>query len=141
MFLQSRERGALFANADYRPPKSPNEPAFDWLTFDELQTSRDKILQESVAFYDPAIQVIVFVFLPSKTGNSVAMWRRKINVPNNTRLMLQAEINLAFAGLRRDKDYLVYVDELVAFSSSSEPTLYFRKPGYPAKATTKATIT
>ena len=83
----------------------------DWLTFDELQPSMDRTLQESVAFYDPAVQVIVFVFLPSPSGNSMAMWRRKVNVPNNTRLMLQHEINLAMAGLRRQKDYIVYVNE------------------------------
>ncbi|KAF9076449.1 hypothetical protein BDP27DRAFT_1313346 [Rhodocollybia butyracea] len=110
-FLQSRERGALVANADYRLPNGKNEPAFDWLTFDDLQDTRDKTMQESVAFYDPSAQVIVFVFLPSKSGNSVAMWRRKINVPNNTRLMLQAETTLALAALRREEDYVVHVDE------------------------------
>ncbi|KAJ7499182.1 hypothetical protein FB451DRAFT_1204555 [Mycena latifolia] len=110
-FLQSRERGALIANADYRPPHSPQEPAFDWLTFDQLQASRDKTLQESVAFYDPGVTCIVFVFLPSKSGNSVAMWRRKISIGNNTRASRINEINLAMAGLRREKDYVVHVDE------------------------------
>ncbi|KAL0070926.1 hypothetical protein AAF712_002147 [Marasmius tenuissimus] len=109
-FLQTRERGALFANADFRFPN--NVPAFDWLTFDQLQQSKDKILQESVVFYDPAEQVILFVCLPSSTGNSVAIWRRRIPVPNNTRLSLQAHINQALAGLRRDSDYLVHIDEL-----------------------------
>ncbi|KIK65522.1 hypothetical protein GYMLUDRAFT_219643 [Collybiopsis luxurians FD-317 M1] len=110
-FLQSRERGALISNAEYRIPDGKNEPAFDWLTFDQLQETRDKTMQESAAFYDPAVQVIVFVFLPSKSGNSVAMWRRKINVPNNTRLMLQAEITLALAALRKEEHYVVHVDE------------------------------
>jgi hypothetical protein len=64
-----------------------------------------------VAFYDPTVQVIVFVLLPSKSGNSVAMWRRKIIVPNNTRLKLQREINIAMAGLRKEQDYVVHVDE------------------------------
>ncbi|KAJ3898002.1 hypothetical protein F5879DRAFT_1012829 [Lentinula edodes] len=107
-FLQSRERGALIANADYRIPGGKNEPAFDWLTFDHLQETRDKIMQESAAFYDPTAQAIVFVFLPSQSGNSVAMWRRKINVPNNMRLMLQAELSLALAALRREEDYVVH---------------------------------
>ncbi|KAL0949908.1 hypothetical protein HGRIS_009936 [Hohenbuehelia grisea] len=111
-FLQSRERGALIVNAAYRPDKKPNEPAFDWLTFDQLQATMDRTLQTSAAFYDPAVQVIIFVFLPSKSGNSVAMWRRKISVPNNLRLQLQPEINLAKAGLRKEKDYAVHVDEL-----------------------------
>ncbi|KAJ7228913.1 hypothetical protein GGX14DRAFT_346343 [Mycena pura] len=110
-FLQSRERGALLTNADFRPPNSPNEPAFDWLTFDQLQASRDKILQESVAFYDPAVTCVVFVFLPSKSGNSVAMWRRKISIGSNTRASRITEIRLAVAGLRREKDYIVHVDE------------------------------
>jgi hypothetical protein len=101
----------LIANADFRPPNSPNEPAFDWLTFDQLQVTRDRVLQESVAFYDPAVTTVVFVFLPSKTGNSVAMWRRRINVGNNTRTARINEIHLAMAGLRREKDYVVHVDE------------------------------
>ncbi|KAF5369939.1 hypothetical protein D9758_001293 [Tetrapyrgos nigripes] len=110
-FLQSRERGALFTNAAYRLP-GENEPAFDWLTFDQLQATRDKIIQESVAMYDPSKQVIVFVFLPSPSGKSVAIWRRRINVPNNTRLMLQAEINQCLAALRSEEQYLVHVDEI-----------------------------
>lgn len=120
-FLQSRERGALIANADYRIPGGKNEPAFDWLTFDHLQETRDKIMQESAAFYDPTAQAIIFVFLPSQSGNSVAMWRRKINVPNNMRLMLQAEISLALAALRREEDYVVHVDEYVATSGALFP--------------------
>jgi hypothetical protein len=76
----------------------------------------DRTLQDSVAFYDPAVQVIIFVFLPSKSGNSVAMWRRKVNVPNNVRLILQHEINLAMAGLRRQEDYVVHVNEYVLLS-------------------------
>ncbi|KAL0581959.1 hypothetical protein V5O48_000016 [Marasmius crinis-equi] len=110
-FIQSRERGALFANADFRLPG--DVPAFDWLTFDELQRTKDKTLQESVLSYDPTDRVILFVFLPSPTGNSVAMWRRKITVPNNTRLSLQAHIEQALAGLRRDSDYIVHVDEMI----------------------------
>ncbi|KAJ4472238.1 hypothetical protein J3R30DRAFT_3298455 [Lentinula aciculospora] len=110
-FLQSRERGALLANADYRIPGGKNEPAFDWLTFDQLRNTRDKIMQESAVFYNPRVQAIVFVFLPSKSGNSVAMWRRKINVPNNMRLLLQAEVSLTLAALRRGEDYVVHVDE------------------------------
>jgi hypothetical protein len=57
------------------------------------------------------VTTVVFVFLPSKTGNSVAMWRRRINVGNNTRTARINEIHLAMAGLRREKDYVVHVDE------------------------------
>ncbi|KAF9055015.1 hypothetical protein BDZ89DRAFT_937597 [Hymenopellis radicata] len=112
-FLQSQERGALVVNAAYRAPKNPNEPAFDWMTFDQSQKTKDKILQESIALYDPDRQIVVFVFLPSHTGNSVAIWRRKINIPNNIKLMLQAEIQTVLAGLRREEDYVVHVDESV----------------------------
>lgn len=100
-------------NVDYRSEKDPNRPAFDWLTFDDLQQTRDKTIQESVVAYNPALQAVIFVFLPSKTGNSVAMWRRKVLVPNNVRLMLQNEIALALAGLRRPEAYEVHVDECV----------------------------
>lgn len=109
-FLQTRERGALIVNADYRPSKSPNEPAFDWLTYPELQKTMDRTLQESVASYDPSALVVVFVFLPSKSGNSLAMWRRKIAVPSNVRLAYQAQITQAIASLTRD--YSVHVDEI-----------------------------
>ncbi|KDQ64673.1 hypothetical protein JAAARDRAFT_118061 [Jaapia argillacea MUCL 33604] len=108
-FLQTREKGALFANADFRPVGHPQEPAFDWIIFDQLQLTMDRILQESVAHYDPATQVIVFVFLLSPTGNSMAIWRRKLTVPNNLRLQYPQEIQLAKAALR--KDYPVHVDE------------------------------
>jgi hypothetical protein len=72
--------------------------------------TRDRLLQESVGFYDPATQAIVFVFLPSKTGNSLAMWRRKVPVPNSVRLTHLVEIGLAKAALR--KDYPVLIDEI-----------------------------
>ena len=128
-FLQSRERGAFLANADYRPPSKPEEPALDWLTFDQLQKTHDKILQESVAFYDPAVHVILFVFLPSKSGRSVAMWRRKINVPNNLRLMLQEQITISLSGLRHQRDYEVHVDEYVSTFRLLVCILKF-SPGY-----------
>ena len=112
-FLQHRERGALVVNADYRPPDRPKEYAVDYLAFEDLRKSMDKTLQVSVISYDPAITVIVFVFLPSKTGNSVAVWRRKLIVPNNTRLRFQKELDIALSGLKDPKSYLVYVDECV----------------------------
>lgn len=103
----------MFTNANFRMEEHPNEPVFDWLTFDQLRSTMDLILQESVIAYDPAMQVIIFVYLPSESGNSVAMWRRKVLVPNNTRLRFQQEIIIAKAGLRKDKDYIVHVDEYV----------------------------
>ncbi|KAI0068890.1 hypothetical protein BV25DRAFT_1866800 [Artomyces pyxidatus] len=109
-FLQTRERGALFVNASYEPQDGHLEPAFDWLSYEDAVETRDRIIQESVGYYDPAMQAVVFVFLPSRTGNSVAMWRRKVTVPNSVRLAHLREIQLAKAALR--KDYPVVVDEL-----------------------------
>ncbi|KAH8830680.1 hypothetical protein DL96DRAFT_1593939 [Flagelloscypha sp. PMI_526] len=122
-FLRTRERGALFTNADFHMKEHPKMPVFDWLTFDDVQKTKDRILQESVAFYDPAVQVIVFVFLPSKTGNSIAIWRRKIAVPNNTRLIYQREIAIAKSGLRRDLEYVVHVDEIPTSSTTGRRSL------------------
>ncbi|KAG8989474.1 hypothetical protein FRB90_002219 [Tulasnella sp. 427] len=97
-FLSWRQRGALFANADFRPWKSPDEPGFDWLTFDEVQETLDKTLQESIATYDPATTALVFVFLVSKSGSSVAIWRRKVSIPPS----LQLKHSLAIQRIKRD---------------------------------------
>lgn len=110
MFLDTHRRGALFVNADYAPPQSPDEPAFDWVTIDELQASLDKILQESVALYDPAKQVIVFIFLLSKSGNSMAIWRRKI--PVSEALQVGYKRDIADTKAELQSNYPVYVEEL-----------------------------
>lgn len=111
-FLETRQRGALIANADYRAPSvtgAGSQPAFDWITLPELQNTLDSTLQSSVTLYDPAFQVIVFVFLLSPSGNSMAVWRRKLNVPDAIRDAHQHEILAVKAELKRS--YLVYVDE------------------------------
>lgn len=110
-FLQTRERGALIVNAAYRPVHSPSEPVFDWVPWNQIQLTRDRILQESVGYYNPAMHIIVFVILPSPSGNSVAIWRRKLPIPNNIRLAYQAQITQAMASLQ--KEYPVFVDEYV----------------------------
>ena len=110
----TRKRGALFVNADYAPPQSPHEPAFDWVTIDRLKDTFDKILQESVALYDPAEQVIVFIFLLSKSGNSMAVWRRKIPVPEILQTTYKNDIARVKAELQ--PNYPVYVEESVADS-------------------------
>lgn len=91
-FLSWRQRGALFASADFRPWESPEEPGFDWMTFDEVQNTLDKTLQESIATYDPATTALVFVFLVSKSGSSVAIWRRKVSIPPSLQLKHNIEI-------------------------------------------------
>lgn len=108
-FLQSGERGALFVNAEFRPHQAPHEPAFDWLSLEQLKGTMDKILQESAALYDPATQVIVFVFLLSKSANSMAIWRRKIPVVESVQEMYPEDIEDTIANL--PADVVVYVDE------------------------------
>ncbi|KIJ28792.1 hypothetical protein M422DRAFT_54481 [Sphaerobolus stellatus SS14] len=80
-FLETGERGALMANATYRHPDYQDEPCFDWVTFEDVVDTHDKILQESMAFYSPENQVLVFIFLLSESGNSMAIWRRKLDTP------------------------------------------------------------
>jgi hypothetical protein len=109
--LQNKERGGLFINAIFRMRRNPREPALDWLTFKQVQGTMDKTLQESVAFYDPSAQVMVFVYLPSESGNSIAIWRLKINVPDKTKVKYKAEINEMVKSLPKDTDYIVCVDE------------------------------
>lgn len=108
-FLQTGERGALITNADHRVG-TPAQPAFDWINMAQLQLTLDRILQESVALYDPSMQVIVFVFLLSNSGNSMAVWRRKLPVPESLRQAYEQDIMAAKENL--EQDYPVYVEEL-----------------------------
>lgn len=115
-------------NADYAPPQSPHEPAFDWVPIDELEDTLDKILQESVALYDPAKQVIVFIFLLSKSGNSMAVWRKKIPVPEILQTNYKDSIAEIKARLR--PNYPVYVEESVVGSCSCLYTVHILLSGY-----------
>jgi hypothetical protein len=130
-FLEHRERGGLFVNAAFRLRQHPQEPAFDFLTFDQLQGTMDKTLQESVAFYDPARFAMVFVFLPSQSGNSVAIWRRKINVPDSARQKYRPQIEAIVRSLRPPEEYVVMVDELPRKPKATTTT---HKPGQLRKA-------
>lgn len=90
-----------------------NQPAFDWVTIKNLQPTWDKTLQESVICYNPRIQVVVIVFLLSKSGKSMAVWRRKLPLPESLRRASQKNIEAIMAKLDavpRDKAYVdVYV--------------------------------
>ena len=111
-FLETRERGALFANADFRAPSvtgTLSQPAFDWITLTDLQNTLDSTLQSSVTLYDPAFQVVVFVFLLSPSGNSMAVWRRRLDVPDTLREAHGPDILAVKTELKRN--YPVYVDE------------------------------
>ncbi|KAH9172336.1 hypothetical protein EDB89DRAFT_2069824 [Lactarius sanguifluus] len=88
-------------------------------------------------------QVIAFV-LPSKSSNSLAMWRCKVAVPNSVRLSHLREIELANATLR--KDYPILVDEIrplpdwpTSLPSESVPSLATaKKTTIVSKSTTMA---
>lgn len=107
--------------------------AFDWLTFPYLQFTRDKTLQESVLFYKPAEEVVVFVFLLSPSRNSMAVWRKKIAIPDDLRQRYSKEIQSATRSLRADYGPL-HVDECV-YIGSLHPARgvyeYFRLPAPP----------
>lgn len=112
-FLETRQRGALFANADFRVSVfdgAPEQPAFDWLTLQQIQPTMDRILQESVVCYKPMFQVVVFVFLLSKSGSSMAVWRRKLPVPEHVRRSQGDALADLIAALPEQK--VVYVDEM-----------------------------
>jgi len=87
-FLETGERGALITNVQYRAKKSPLEPAFDYLTWTQANQTFDRTLQQSLAYYDPETQVVVFVFLLSESQNSMAIWRRKLSIPVSLRTQL-----------------------------------------------------
>ncbi|KAL1706697.1 hypothetical protein EV121DRAFT_256995 [Schizophyllum commune] len=109
-FLAAGVRGALFINATYRHPGHPDEPAFDWLTFPQLQQTLDFTLQDSVAFSDPAKVVVVFVFLSSESGNSVAMWRVKLKVPPDVLAMRGQAIEELKASLPAREKYVIFLE-------------------------------
>ncbi|KAG6878258.1 hypothetical protein C0993_010030 [Termitomyces sp. T159_Od127] len=128
-FLETKERGALFVNVTFRLMEHPDKPVFDWLGYKQVQKSRDRILQHSILAIDPAEQTVIFVYLLSRTGNSVAMWRRKLQVPKDIQQKHLQALKKVKAGLRPDKD-LIYVDEL--------PPSDKRKEAKPAKSAGKS---
>lgn len=82
----------------------------------------DRVFQESVVTYNPAKIVVVFIFLLSKSGNSMACWRRKLPVPEDVRARYYEEIEDVLDQL--DEKRQVFVDECV-------PVLFWRY-GMPA---------
>lgn len=99
-------------NALYNPPPDVLVPAIEWLSWEQVVETRDRMLQEFVGYYDPAEYTLVFVLLPSPSGNSVAIWREKVRVPPEARIGRTPDVDLAKAALR--KEYPVTVDEWYA---------------------------
>ncbi|KAF9457394.1 hypothetical protein BDZ94DRAFT_232746 [Collybia nuda] len=94
-YLHYGKRGALFTNVDYRLEQNLRQPAFDWITFDDLPQPGDNIIRDSVASYDPALEVIIFIVLPLDMDNSIAIWERKIKPPKSMQFLLQTEHKIA----------------------------------------------
>ncbi|KAF8665824.1 hypothetical protein AX16_000267 [Volvariella volvacea WC 439] len=117
-FLHSGERGALLVNVDFW---SRGQPAVDWLTYGQLQKSLDRILQRSVAVYDPAKQVVVFPYLISQSGSSVAIWRHKVNIPESASNRMEQQIKKVVTKLPKLKEYVIHLDELTDSANSSAP--------------------
>ena len=82
------------------------------MTLPYFHQTCDRIFQESVVTYKPNLQVVVFVFLLSASGNSMAVWRRKVTIPEGVRLANKDTITHVMEDLPRDQ--VVYVDEYVA---------------------------
>jgi len=99
----------LLVNVDYFSEKRSSEPAFDWVVFSEAQKTRDRTIQQSIAANNPAKTCLVFIFLISKSGNSLGIWRRKLTVPQSLQTAYQAQIRAVEADLR-NKVYIVKVD-------------------------------
>ena len=109
---QSGERGALFVNVDYHHPAAYQLPAFDYLSYNEVKDTFDRTLQESLAYYDPMNQVLVFVSLLSRSKNSMAIWRRKVPIPPEIKAFYAPSLAPVVAALNRK--YPIYLDEYVS---------------------------
>ncbi|KIP10583.1 hypothetical protein PHLGIDRAFT_125450 [Phlebiopsis gigantea 11061_1 CR5-6] len=109
-FLETQTRGALIANADMRDTSTGHtQPVFDWITLQEVQDTLDRNLQRYIVSYHPATTVLVFVFLLSQSGNSLAIWRKKIPIPPEytavNRELIEHTLEI------QEQGRVVYVDE------------------------------
>jgi hypothetical protein len=71
---------------------SLQDPIFDWMSHKDAEATRDRRLQEAIGYYDPIKHGVIFVFLPSASGNSAAVWREKVEVPGDARKTYRREI-------------------------------------------------
>ncbi|KAF8760948.1 Phosphate acyltransferase [Rhizoctonia solani] len=106
MYLALGVKGAIMTNAGYHAPEWPDSPAYDWITFDDARKTGDKVLQESIAFTDPSKTTLVFIFLMSRSGESMAIWRRKFTVPPSEQLARNLELRkVAYEAQKRGQVY------------------------------------
>ncbi|KAG8894592.1 hypothetical protein FRB99_001109, partial [Tulasnella sp. 403] len=111
-FLATRSLGALVVNVEYHESPTNPLPVVDWITFADAQRTLDKVLQESIATYDPATTTLVFAFLMSKSRNSIGIWRRKLPVPDDIQALYASAINKVKAEMNWD-DVVVHVEATV----------------------------
>ncbi|KAG8705529.1 hypothetical protein FRC08_001631 [Ceratobasidium sp. 394] len=109
-YLACGIKGAIMTNAGYHVPEWPESPAYDWITFDDARRTGDQTLQESIAFSDPGLTTIVFIFLVSRSGESMAIWRRKFTIPTSERL--RRDLDLRRVALEAQKRGQIYQIDL-----------------------------
>ncbi|KAG8688496.1 hypothetical protein FRC09_012879, partial [Ceratobasidium sp. 395] len=109
-YLAHGIKGAVMTNAGYHVPEWPESPAYDWITFEDARKTGDQTLQESIAFSDPGLTTIVFIFLMSRSGESMAIWRRKFTIPTSERL--RRDLDLRKAALEAQKRGQIYQIDL-----------------------------
>ncbi|KAF8685166.1 hypothetical protein RHS04_00957 [Rhizoctonia solani] len=79
-FVDTKMKGAVICNVDYRSPNHPEDLAFDWITYKDAQKTLDSTLQKSVTRTDPTNTVLVVIFLLSPSLNSLAIWRKSLSI-------------------------------------------------------------
>ncbi len=123
-FLEQGRRGALITNTEFQNeiPAKPGhaQPTFDWVTIEDLQPTMDQRLQESVICYNPRVQVVVLTFLLSKSGNSMAVWRTKLSIPESIQKGRKKEIDEVMAFLDAKPRDKAHVDVYVFRSTFSD---------------------
>ena len=95
-------------------------------SFDDARATGDKTLQESIALTyvsrsvfglrlisdflrDPATTTLVFIFLVSRSGESMAVWRRKFTVPASEQLRRNSDLRRVALNAER-RGYIYQMD-------------------------------
>ncbi|CAE6479141.1 unnamed protein product [Rhizoctonia solani] len=91
-FVETKMKGAVICNVDYRRPDHPDDLAFDWITYKDAQKTLDPTLQKSITRNDPANAVLVVIFLLSPSLNSLAIWRKSVPMNSNVDRVLAYKV-------------------------------------------------
>lgn len=106
-YVTYRQPGCFLVNATWRNEDRPNTPGFDWMTLSELADTHDRIIQQSLLYYQPLEFALVFVFLLSQSGNSIACWRRKLEISGPLKAQYQREVKLVQRELAQQQHYIL----------------------------------